>query len=192
VLQLIYKYAFVYFNYGAACAGSRASRRGKAVCWTASSCVALLFVAVFLFPMFWGVPGGLRSVQDLGRNNPTFLPQKFEFSNYWKAWSQLQLGMYFKNTLIQVGEAWVFAIVVLTLAGFALSRIKPSFGNLIMGAILASLWLPSYALVVPKYLIAQSLPFTRAFSTARSASGSRRRQCVQPLPVEALFPPVPR
>jgi len=133
--------------------------RGKLVYWTVFAGVTALFAAVFLFPMFWGVTGALRSVRELGLNHPTLVPQHVHFSNYSTAWRQLQLGMYFENTVVQAGGAWAFEIVVLTLAAFALSRMRPRFGRVVFGGILASLMLPSYALVVPKYLVAESLPF---------------------------------
>ncbi len=139
-------------------AATLSRRKGKVVYWTVFSFVVLIFAAVFLFPMFWAVTGGMRSQQDLGQNSPTFLPQRWLPGNYRTAWDQLQLGHYFLNTVLQAGGGWLFELTLLTLAAFALSRMRPRFGYLITGAILASLMLPLYALVVPEYLVASHLP----------------------------------
>src|SRR5207248_8814642 len=41
---------------------------------------------------------------------------------------------------------------------YALSKLKPVFGQLVMGGILATLMVPASALLVPKYLTVVSLP----------------------------------
>jgi len=136
--------------------------RGKVIYWAVFGLVMVLFAGVFLFPLFWAVTGGMRSMQDLGRNNPTFLPQHWLPSNYRTAWDQMELGHYFLNTVIQAGGGWAAELVLLTLAAFSLSRLRPRFGYIVTGAILVSLMLPIYALVVPEYLIVSRLPFVHS------------------------------
>ncbi|MFB7032826.1 ABC transporter permease subunit, partial [Streptomyces sp. NPDC056295] len=49
-------------------------------------------------------------------------------------------------------------IVFCTAAAYALSKLKPVFGTVILGGILATLMVPVQALVVPKYLTIADLP----------------------------------
>lgn len=55
--------------------------------------------------------------------------------------------------------AWAFQLVFCTAAAYALSRLRPVFGKVILGGILATLMVPTQALVVPKYLTVADLPF---------------------------------
>ena len=135
------------------------SRRGKRIYWVVFSVVAVVCAAVFLFPMFWAVTGALRSTTDLDSPTVSFLPHEWLFSNYSNAWSQLDLLQYFKNTVIQAGGAWVLEIVLLTLAAFALSKLRPRFGGVILGGFLVSMFIPGQAIVVSTYLVAKDLLF---------------------------------
>ena len=109
--------------------------RGKIIYWSVFGVVAVVFAGVFLFPMFWAVTGALRSTTDLDDPTLSFLPHEWMFSSYANAWSQLDLLQYFKNTVIQAGGAWILEIVLLTLAAFALSKLRPRFGGVILGGV---------------------------------------------------------
>jgi multiple sugar transport system permease protein len=52
----------------------------------------------------------------------------------------------------------VLQIVFCTLAAYALSRLRPVFGKVILGGILATLMVPASALLVPKYLTIIDVP----------------------------------
>jgi multiple sugar transport system permease protein len=105
------------------------------------------------------VTGALRSTTDLDSPTVSFLPHEWLLSNYSNAWSQLNLLQYFKNTVIQAGGAWVLEIVLLTLAAFALSKLHPRFGGVILGGFVVSMFIPGQAIVVSTYLVAKDLPF---------------------------------
>jgi multiple sugar transport system permease protein len=74
----------------------------------------------------------------------------------------MDLGQYLTNTLVQAGGAWVLQIVLCTAAAYALSKLRPIFGQVIMGGFLATLMVPAQALLVPKYLTVLNVPFVHA------------------------------
>ncbi|MEW2545430.1 carbohydrate ABC transporter permease [Streptomyces sp. NPDC047002] len=135
-----------------------ASRRGRAVYWSVFGLVLLLFVLAFLFPVYWMATGALKSPDELNRNPPTVAPEKWHFGNYGEAWNLMQLPDHLWNTVVQAAGAWVLQLVFCTAAAYALSKLKPVFGKVILGAILATLMVPAQALVVPKYLTVADLP----------------------------------
>jgi multiple sugar transport system permease protein len=63
---------------------------------------------------------------------------------------------------VQAGGAWLLQIIFLTLAAYALSKLKPVLGKVILGAVLATLMVPASALLVPKYLTVADVPFVGA------------------------------
>ncbi len=132
--------------------------RGKALYWTVFTAVVLLFALAFLFPVYWMVTGAMKSPDEVTRTPPTLVPQAWHLSGYTDAWDLMDLPTHLWNTVVQAAGAWLLQLVFCTAAAYALSRLKPAFGKVILGGILATLMVPAQALVVPKYLTVADLP----------------------------------
>ncbi|MET9089349.1 carbohydrate ABC transporter permease [Streptomyces sp. NPDC004237] len=133
--------------------------RGRAVYWTVFTGVVLLFALAFLFPVYWMVTGAMKSPDEVARTPPTLVPEHWHLSGYTDAWDLMQLPEHLWNTVVQAAGAWVFQLVFCTAAAYALSKLRPAFGKVVLGGILATLMVPAQALVVPKYLTVADLPF---------------------------------
>ncbi|MFF0886053.1 carbohydrate ABC transporter permease [Streptomyces sp. NPDC003456] len=131
--------------------------RGRAVYWTVFTGVVLLFALAFLFPVYWMVTGAMKSADEVARTPPTLVPEDWRLAGYTDAWDLMQLPAHLWNTVVQAAGAWLFQLVFCTAAAYALSKLKPAFGNVILGGILATLMVPAQALVVPKYLTVADL-----------------------------------
>ncbi|MET9152146.1 carbohydrate ABC transporter permease [Streptomyces griseoflavus] len=131
--------------------------RGKAAYWTVFTGVVVLFALAFLFPVYWMASGAMKSPDEVARTPPTLLPERWSTSGYTDAWELMRLPAHLWNTVVQAAGAWLFQLVFCTAAAYALSRLRPAFGTLILGGILATLMVPAQALVVPKYLTVADL-----------------------------------
>ncbi|WP_416981791.1 carbohydrate ABC transporter permease [Streptomyces sp. T028] len=132
--------------------------RGRAVYWTVFTGVVVLFALAFLFPVYWMVTGAMKSPDEIARTPPTLVPERWRLSGYTDAWELMELPKHLGNTVVQAAGAWAFQLVFCTAAAYALSRLRPAFGKVILGGILATLMVPAQALVVPKYLTVADLP----------------------------------
>ncbi|MER6072860.1 carbohydrate ABC transporter permease [Streptomyces sp. NPDC001817] len=131
--------------------------RGKAVYWTVFTAVVVLFALAFLFPVYWMVTGAMKSPDEVARTPPTLVPHHWHLGGYTDAWDLMQLPQHLWNTMVQAAGAWAFQLVFCTAAAYALSRLRPAFGGVVLGGILATLMVPAQALVVPKYLTVADL-----------------------------------
>ncbi|MFF1720284.1 MULTISPECIES: carbohydrate ABC transporter permease [Streptomyces] len=131
--------------------------RGRAAYWTVFTTVVALFALAFLFPVYWMVTGAAKSPDEVTRTPPTLVPEHWHLDGYTDAWDLMQLPRHLWNTVVQAAGAWAFQLVLCTAAAYALSRLKPVFGKVILGGILATLMVPAQALVVPKYLTVADL-----------------------------------
>ncbi|MEU6465411.1 MULTISPECIES: carbohydrate ABC transporter permease [Streptomyces] len=132
--------------------------RGKAIYWTVFTAVVVLFALAFLFPVYWMVTGAMKSPDEVARTPPTLVPQHWHTGAYTDAWDLMQLPQHLWNTVVQAAGAWALQLVFCTAAAYALSKLRPAFGKVILGGILATLMVPAQALVVPKYLTVADLP----------------------------------
>ncbi|MET8896119.1 carbohydrate ABC transporter permease [Streptomyces albogriseolus] len=131
--------------------------RGRAVYWTVFTGVVVLFALAFLFPVYWMVTGATKSPDEVARTPPTLVPESWSTAGYADAWELMQLPTHLWNTVVQAAGAWIFQLVFCTAAAYALSKLRPAFGALVLGGILATLMVPAQALVVPKYLTVADL-----------------------------------
>ncbi|MFJ6665253.1 carbohydrate ABC transporter permease [Streptomyces sp. NPDC091383] len=132
--------------------------RGRAIYWTVFTAVVVLFALAFLFPVYWMVTGAMKSPDEVARTPPALVPQHWHTGAYTDAWDLMQLPQHLWNTVVQAAGAWALQLVFCTAAAYALSKLRPAFGKVILGGILATLMVPAQALVVPKYLTVADLP----------------------------------
>lgn len=116
------------------------------------------FTLAFLFPLYWMVTGALKSSAELAEPSPTLWPRALHPGTYADAWTNVGLGRYFLNTLLLAAGAWLFQLVLDTAAAYALSRLRPVLGKVVLGMMLATLMLPVSALLVPTYLTVTDVP----------------------------------
>lgn len=134
------------------------SRRGKLIYWTVLVVVVIGFTLAFVFPLYWMVTGALKSPDELAQIPPSFFPKSFDFGVYADAWNQLQLGVFLKNTVLYAGGAWLLTLAVDVTAAYALSKLRPYFGKVILALMLATLMIPPMVLLLPTYLVAKDVP----------------------------------
>ncbi|MFJ2647930.1 carbohydrate ABC transporter permease [Streptomyces sp. NPDC087420] len=120
------------------------------------------FTLAFVFPLYWMASGALKSSAELADPNPTLLPQSWHPESYSEAWTNVGLGQYFLNTLLLAVGAWLTQVIVDVAAAYALSRLRPVLGNVVLGMMLATLMLPVSALLVPTYLTVTDVPLIHA------------------------------
>jgi multiple sugar transport system permease protein len=132
--------------------------RGKAGYWALLTIVIILFTLVFIGPLYWMVTGALKSSPELAQTPPTLWPADPQPGNYSDAWSRLDLAKLLFNTFYYAIGALVFQLVLDTAAAYALSKLRPKLGNVILGMMLATLMIPAAVLIIPQYVTVIDLP----------------------------------
>jgi multiple sugar transport system permease protein len=132
--------------------------RGKYLYWTLLAVVVLVFTLVFIGPLYWMVTGALKSGQEIAQTPPTLFPRDPRLQNYADAWTQLDLAKLLFNTFYYAFGALAFQLVLDTAAAYALSKLRPAFGNAILGLMLATLMIPAMVLIIPQYVTVIDLP----------------------------------
>ncbi|GAA1705985.1 carbohydrate ABC transporter permease [Kribbella sp. NPDC056951] len=132
--------------------------RGRVLYWSVLTITVVGFTGAFVFPLYWMITGALKSPDELAQIPPSFFPSNFDFGVYVEAWNQLQLGVFLKNTALYAGGAWLFTLAVDVTAAYALSKLRPMFGKVVLALMLATLMIPPMVLLLPTYLVAKDLP----------------------------------
>jgi multiple sugar transport system permease protein len=132
--------------------------RGRIIYWSLLAVVVLIFTLVFLGPLYWMVTGALKTGEEIAQTPPSLFPKDPQVQNYVDAWTNLALGKLLFNTFYYAFGAVVFQLIFDTAAAYSLSKLRPMFGNLILGLMLATLMIPAMVLIVPQYVTVIDLP----------------------------------
>jgi multiple sugar transport system permease protein len=132
--------------------------RGKAIYLTLLVIVVVAFTLIFIGPLYWMITGALKSGQEVAQTPPTLFPRHPQPQNYVDAWNRLNLAKLLFNTVYYALGALLFQLVLDTAAAFALSKLRPVLGNLILGLMLATLMIPAMVLIIPQYVTVIDLP----------------------------------
>ena len=124
-----------------------------------------IWAVVVLFPFYWMV---LTSLKSYGAYNSEHTPQFFTLSptleNYTQAFTAVPLGGYLLNTLIFSLITTAAMVVVSTLAAYAFARLEFRGKNLLFGAFLSLMMIPSELVVITNYVTITNLDLRNTFT----------------------------
>ncbi len=140
---------------------SHSDWRSRRVRWTLRALQAgvLLFLIVVGFgPILWMLKSAITPTQDTLRMPMALFPHGFDLGQLGRAWSRTHIDRYVWNTVVIAFGSWAVQIIVASTAGYALSVLRPRFGRLMMGLVIATLFVPPIVLLVPLYLTIVDVP----------------------------------
>ena len=124
-----------------------------------------VWAVVVLFPFYWMV---LTSLKSYGAYNSEHTPRFFTLAptleNYQQAFTAVPLGGYLLNTLIFALITTAAMVVVSTLAAYAFARLEFRGKNLLFGAFLSLMMIPSELVVITNYVTITNLDLRNTFT----------------------------
>ena len=126
-------------------------RATKVLRYTVLGVLTLLFVS----PLLFMVSTSFKSRQESGRTPPTLFPQEPTLEAYRTILSAADTPVFrwFANSMIAATSNAVIVVVTASLAAYALARMDFRGRGVVMGLIVATLFVPPVILVIPNYEI---------------------------------------
>lgn len=112
----------------------------------------VLLLLVGLAPLLWLAKAAITPTQDTLRDPLAFFPNGVDWANLATAWTRVEISRYFGNTVVIAAGSWFMQLLVATTGGYALSVLRPAYGKVINGLVMATLFVPAVVLLVPLYL----------------------------------------
>ena len=117
---------------------------------------AIVFCALWIFPVYWMVNTSFKRYGDILQATPKFLPFPLSLGNFTDAIGKPMFGDYLLNSLIVTGGAVVASAVLALLAAVALTRFRFLGRRAFLITILVVTMIPQPALVIPLFLSLKS------------------------------------
>lgn len=135
--------------------------RRRDVRWLLGSTQALLLALLALIglgPLLWLAKGSVTPTIDTLTNPLSLFPHGVAWDNLSRAWSEVDVGRYFWNTIVLAAGSWLCQIVVATTGAFVLSVLRPPWARFVHALLLATLFVPIVVLIVPLYIMIVNPP----------------------------------
>lgn len=116
----------------------------------------IFYVILTIYPILFVLLTSFKPTSEF-YTNIWGLPETFAIENYYKAWEVANIGSYMLNSLIVVAVTLVLTLIMGSLAGYALSRFRIRYAELIMLLILACTMTPSESVIMPMYTMTAKL-----------------------------------
>ena len=109
-------------------------------------------VVIGLGPIALLAKFAVTPTQDILRTPLAIFPNGVAWENLHAAWFDIDISLYFVNTVVIAIGSWAAQIIIATTGGFVLSILRPRYARVLNAAVLATLFIPGVVLLVPLYL----------------------------------------
>lgn len=142
-----------------AAAGASASRRTRSQKHRSifTHIVLIVLCLVWIYPFMWMVSTALKSQSEALAGGLSLWPEELNFDNFVRAWTEANFRTYTINTTIVATSVGLIVVAVSSMAGYALGRGTFPGRRIIMGALVATLFLPRGYTILPVFILINAL-----------------------------------
>jgi raffinose/stachyose/melibiose transport system permease protein len=108
-----------------------------------------VLAVIWIYPFVWMVSASLKSSLEVFTAGLKLIPQDFAWENYSRAWNDAHFGRYMINTVILTVSTVVIVVVRCALAGYVLGRYRFKGQKVIIGILVATLFVPTGYTIIP-------------------------------------------
>ena len=112
---------------------------------------------VMLAPFVWMLLASSKTLPEILKVPPTFLPQSFRLDNFRTVLEDTDFVRYFLNSTIVAAISIVSVLITSSMAGYAFAKFEFPGRNLLFVLVLATLMIPFQVRVIPLYVLADEL-----------------------------------
>ena len=125
----------------------------KVVTWS----VALVALAVVLFPFYWMLNTSLKPPSEVFASPPAFVSPNWSLDAYVALFSTRPVGRYFVNSLVVAIGSTVVSVSLAALAAYGLTRFFPRGATPFVMFLLFTKMLPETLLIIPYFQLMSEL-----------------------------------
>lgn len=119
--------------------------------------VLIAAAIVCVFPFLWMISTSFKTMAEVYRMPPTFIPRNPTLSNYSQGWAYADFTTFTKNTMFVAVTATVGTVISSSLVGYGFARFKSRLSGLLETVLLGTMMLPAQITLIPQYLLFSKL-----------------------------------
>ncbi|WP_278814791.1 carbohydrate ABC transporter permease [Bifidobacterium pullorum] len=127
-------------------------------------CVLAVIGVVWIFPFLWMALGSVKTQREILAIPPKLLPERATLENFTQWFQELNFGSYFTNSLVVAIVTVLGNIVFCSMVGYALAKMKFAGKNIVFGAVMVTLMVPSVATFVPLFVVVSNMGLSNTYA----------------------------
>ncbi|NHM29534.1 carbohydrate ABC transporter permease [Neobacillus terrae] len=128
--------------------------------------ITLLLAAgsiIILSPLWWMISTSLKTPAEIAQFPPSFMPVKFQFSNYLKAWQTAPFTRWTLNTLFIATCGTLGSVFINSIVAYAFAKINFKGRNVLFTIVLSTMLIPGFVTMVPQYILFSKLGWINTY-----------------------------
>ena len=142
---------------------TRRRPKGRALPSIGSHAFLLLLTIMFLSPVAWALLSAFKPAADIIRAPLSLDPTQFTLSNFRGMFADVPIGQGFANTAIVLVFKGTITLFCAPLAAYGFAKYTFPLKNLLFGAVLVTLMLPTIVLIIPLLLEMKELGWVNTY-----------------------------
>jgi len=120
--------------------------------------LALLAISiVWTYPFVWMLSASVKKPLEIFAGGLSLLPEEWQWNNYQRAWEDANFGRYLINTFIITTGATLLMLFQTALTGYVLGRYSFIGKKVVIGVLVATIFVPAGYTIIPLVEIADRL-----------------------------------
>ena len=129
-----------------------------------SYCILAVIGVFWIFPFLWMALGSLKTQREILAKPPKLLPEHASLANFAKWFGELNFGIYFTNSMVVAVITVLGNMVFCSMVGYALAKMDFAGKNILFGAVMVTLMVPSVATFVPLFVIISNMGLANSYA----------------------------
>lgn len=112
-----------------------------------------ILVVIETYPIFWMLTAALKKPAEFVSKPAYALPDGFYFQNFVDAWTRGNMGLFFKNSVINTFVALIFIVIFSMTIGFAVTKMEWKYRDYFKKFFLLGIMVPVATALIPLFQI---------------------------------------
>lgn len=125
--------------------------------------ICIILAVIFAGPFFWMLSNSLKPANEIFLNPPILLSENFSLNNFVEVFRQSPFALYMFNSFFVSITVTIAALILHSMAGYALARLHFPGRNTIFIIILATMMVPFYTIVIPLAILMRELDWINTY-----------------------------
>jgi multiple sugar transport system permease protein len=136
---------------------NRNARARKIIERTLIYLIAVGSALMFVFPFAWTVGSSLKTANDIMAYPPTLLPATIQWQNYITAWTTVEFGPYFRNSIYVTGLALIGQTFSALVVAYGFARFRFPGRDAVFALCLSTMILPPEVTIIPLFIVFKNI-----------------------------------
>lgn len=119
--------------------------------------VLIVLGFAYLYPFLWVLASSLKTAGEFFTSGLSLIPASLNVGNYVYAWQTGHFSTYFLNTIVVAVGVTAAVIVISSMAAYVLSKTDVPGKKIILGGMVALMFLPAGYTIIPTFDLVQRL-----------------------------------